>query len=497
MSRISVIGSGFAGLSVATELANAGHHVTIYEKNSTIGGRARQFKSDGFTFDMGPSWYWMPDVFEDYFKRYGKEVSDFYDLKRLDPSYQVYFGPDDFLKIPARLTEFKSMIESLEPGSAQKLDNFLREAQYKYNVGMKELAHSPGLSISEFVDARVLRSFLKLDMFSSIASHVRKYFSHPKILQLFEFPILFLGATPEKTPALYSLMNYADICLGTWYPKGGMHKIIEGMAKLAIEKGVEIVCNANVEQIIVENNTAKSLLVNGQNIDTDVVVAAADYHHVDQHLLEKEYQNYNNTYWENRDMAPSSIIYYLGVNKKLKNLQHHNLFFDQDFKQHAKEIYTAPEWPSNPLFYVCAPSITDKSVAPEGYENLFILIPTAPGLIDSDEIKERYLQVVLDRLERLTGQLIRNSIIYQRSYAASNFIEDYNAFNGNAYGLANTLRQTALLKPSIKNKKVQNLYYTGQLTVPGPGVPPSIISGQIVGKKILKSFKPTQHEEIV
>lgn len=498
MNKIAVIGSGFAGLSVATELASAGHDVTIYEKNSTVGGRARQYHVDGFTFDMGPSWYWMPDVFEDYFARYGKRPSDYYTLNRLDPSYQVFFGKDNQLRIPAQLSAFREMLENLEEGSAAKLDAFLSEAKYKYDVGMKELALKPGLSLSEFMDVRVLKGIFRLDMFNSLSNHVRKYFSNPHIIQLLEFPVLFLGAMPERTPALYSLMNYADIQLGTWYPQGGMYEIIDGMRNLAEEKGVKIKCNAEVDHIHINHKEANAIAVNGELVDVDVVIAAADYHHVDQHLLDPEHRNYSDAYWENRDMAPSSLIYYLGINKKLKGLLHHNLFFDQDFKQHAKEIYDDPAWPSNPLFYVCAPSVTDSSVAPEGHENLFMLIPTAPGLIDTPAEKEKYLKVVLDRLEQLTGQSIAPHIVYQRSYAATDFIQDYHAFKGNAYGLANTLRQTAVLKPSIKNKKVSNLYYTGQLTVPGPGVPPSIISGQLVAKQVLKTYKPkSPHEAVI
>ncbi|WP_162052747.1 phytoene desaturase family protein [Pontibacter pamirensis] len=486
--KIIVIGSGFSGLSAATCLADQGYEVTVLEKNSSPGGRARSFAAEGFTYDMGPSWYWMPDVFESYFRRFGKTTSDYYDLLRLDPSYTVIFGEDDFMEIPASMDKLRELFESLDKGSANALDKFLEQASYKYEVGINQLVYKPGRSVSEFMNLRLLLDVLRMDVFQSIHKHIRRFFSHDKIIKLMEFPILFLGALPQNTPALYSLMNYADISLGTWYPMGGMHKIVEGMVKLAEEKGVKFLYDQDVQRIDVQNGVAKQVLTATDVFDTDVVVASADYHHVEKELLPKAYQSYSDAYWEKRVMAPSSLLFYLGVNKRLQNLQHHNLFFDEDFGPHAHEIYTDPKWPNKPLFYVSAPSVTDSSVAPEGCENLFVLIPVAPDLEDKEEVREKYFHLVMDRLERLTKQEIRSSIIYKRSYAHKDFIQDYNAFKGNAYGLANTLMQTALLKPSLKSKKVKNLYYTGQLTVPGPGVPPSLISGQVVAKEVAKEY---------
>jgi phytoene desaturase len=484
--KIIVIGSGFSGISAATFLANKGFDVIVLEKNSTAGGRCRSFSAAGFTFDMGPSWYWMPDVFENYFAQFGKKPADYYDLMRLDPSYTVVFGEDDFMHIPAQMKEFHQLFESLETGSSQKLTKFLAQAAYKYQVGMRDLVYKPSRSLWEFVDMRLLMALFRMDIFTSIHRHIRKFFKHPKIIQLMEFPVLFLGALPRNTPALYSLMNYADIQLGTWYPMGGMYKIIEGMVKLAEELGVQFVYNQEVTKIEVQNAKVSKVITSTQIYEADVVVSAADYHHVESQLLDKKFQSYSPKYWDKRTMAPSSLIFYLGINKRLQNLNHHNLFFDTDFALHAQEIYTNPRWPSNPLFYVSVPSQTDASVAPEGCENLFILIPVAPDLQDSEEIREKYYEIVMNRLEKITKQSIRENVVYKRTYAHQDFIQDYHAFKGNAYGLANTLMQTAILKPSLKSKKVKNLYYTGQLTVPGPGVPPSLISGQVVAGEVIK-----------
>ncbi len=484
-------------MSAATFMAKAGWEVTVLEKHSMPGGRGRKFSAQGFTFDMGPSWYWMPDVFERYFNCFGKKVSDYYQLIRLDPSYRVYY-PDSPIDIPADYASLQKLFESIEPGSAVQLDAFIKEAAYKYEVGIHKLVHKPGRSLSELIDLDLAKGLLKLDVFTSMKKHVRKYFQHPKLIQLIEFPVLFLGALPADIPALYSLMNYADIKLGTWYPDGGMFRIAQAMHDLAKEQGVQFVFNANVEKITIENGRAKQVIATVEKdeqttslvIDAEVVIGAADYHFIETKLLPPAYQSYSAAYWDKRVMAPSCLLFYVGLNKKLTNITHHTLFFDVDFDVHGAEIYQHPQWPTEPLFYVSATSVSDESVAPDGNENLFFLIPLAAGLEgDTESIRDRYFDQMLTRFEHKIGESVRESIVYKRSYAVSDFKNDYNAFKGNAYGLANTLLQTAHLKPSLKSKKVDNLYYVGQLTVPGPGVPPSLISGEVVSKEILKVYR--------
>ena len=490
--KVVVIGSGFSGLSAATCLADLGFDVTVLEKNTGPGGRARSFTAEGFTFDMGPSWYWMPDVFEAYFSKFGKSTSDYYDLMRLDPSYRVIFSEEDQVDIPASLEELRALFEKWEPGSAKELDAFLEQAAYKYKVGINQLVYKPGRSVSEFMSLQLLMDVLRMDVFQSVHKHIRRFFKHPKIIKLMEFPVLFLGALPENTPALYTLMNYADIKLGTWYPMGGMYKIVEGMVQLAEEKGVKLMFNQDVQEIQVSDGIATGVSTALDVIEADIIVASADYHHVETRLLPLKDRSYSDSYWNSRVMAPSSLLFYLGVGKKLKNMRHHTLFFDEDFGPHAHEIYENPAWPAKPLFYVCAPSVTDPTVAPEGCENMFLLIPVAPGLQDSEEVREYYYNLIMERLERITKQEIRSAVIFKRSYAHRDFIQDYNAFKGNAYGLANTLMQTAILKPGLKSKKVKNLFYTGQLTVPGPGVPPSLISGRVVAAEVAKEYAVTK-----
>ena len=485
---VIIIGSGFAGLSAASFMAKAGWKVTVVEKHATPGGRARQFSEAGFTFDMGPSWYWMPDVFERYFNQFGKSVADYYQLKRLDPSYRVYW-PDGPTDIPANYKDLQSLFDTIEPGSGAKLDAFLKEAAYKYEVGIHKLVHKPGQSLTEFLDWDLVSGVFKLDVFRSIKSHVAKYFTHPKLRELMEFPVLFLGALPEDTPALYSLMNYADIKGGTWYPEGGMFQIVKAMYDLAVELGVQFQFNQNVQEIRVQKDAARQVVTQDRVYEAEVVIGGADYHHIEMNLLPEAFRTYTPAYWNKRVMAPSCLLYYVGLNKRLKNIRHHSLFFDTSFEVHGKEIYTTKEWPSDPLFYMCATSVTDTTVAPEGCENLFLLIPVATGLSDdSPERRQFYFDKVIERLEQQTGQSVKDTIIYQKSFAHSDFVSEYNAFRGNAYGLANTLGQTAVLKPACRSKKVRNLFYTGQLTVPGPGVPPSLISGEVVAGEVIKAY---------
>ncbi|MEO8720029.1 MAG: phytoene desaturase family protein [Ginsengibacter sp.] len=495
MKRIAIIGSGFSGLSAACYLSKEGYQVDVFEKNSAIGGRARQLKTEhGYIFDMGPSWYWMPDVFERFFNDFGYSVSDFYTLKLLDPSFEIVFPDNQIMKVPSGYKNLCTLFESIEKGSAKKLEIFMHDAKFKYDIGMKKLVYKPGLSFLEFMDPDIIKGALRLDLFSSFGKMVRKYFTHPHLIALMEFPVLFLGAMPDETPALYSLMNYAGLNLGTWYPQGGFGKVVDAMSRLAENNGVRFHLNSTVEKIVVDKKKVKSLIVNGKENPFDAIIASADYHHIESDLLDSVYRNYDEAYWNKKTLAPSCLIYYIGLNKKISRIQHHTLFFEEDLEQHSKEIYKSPQWPSRPSFYVCCPSQTDESVAPVGHENLFLLMPIATDLEDTETQRDFYFWIMINRLEKHLCEKVSKYIVFKKSYCVNDFKLDYNSFKGNAYGLANTLKQTANLRPKIKNKKVNNLFYTGQLTVPGPGVPPSIISGKIAAQQVHKYFKNKKHE---
>ena len=486
--NIAVIGAGFSGLSAAAVLAAEGHQVTIFEKNAEVGGRARAMRDGGYLFDMGPSWYWMPGVFESYFALFNKKPEDYYKLRQLDPGFVIWFGAGDQLQVPASMEGIYELFDREEQDGAVKLKAFLAEAETKYNLALSDFIFKPAHSALEFVNLKFLSFLFRLTIFSSFHTHVRKYFRSRRLIQLMEFPILFLGGSPQNIPGLYSLMNYAALKLGTWYPEGGFSTVTNGMAELARELGTRIHVSEAVTAISVENERASTVTTEKTMYEFDAVICAADYAHGEQ-LLDKRYRNYSEEYWNQRVFSPSSLIFYLGINKRLPSLHHHNLFFDTELSQHTDDIYKNPRWPENPLFYVCCPSRTDASVAPAGHENLFILMPVAAGLEDSAEIRERYFQLIIKRLEAVSGETdLSAHIDYKRSYCIDDFSMDYNSFKGNAYGLANTLTQSAFMKPVLRNKKIKNLFYAGQLTVPGPGVPPAIISGQIAAKALLKTF---------
>ncbi len=480
--KVVIIGSGFSSLSASCYLSRAGFEVSVYEKNDTVGGRARQLVKEGFTFDIGPSWYWMPDIFERFFGDFGKSTADYYVLDKLSPAYKIFFS-DDVITIGDSMDKICEEFERIEPGSSPHLRKFISKAQENYDIAINNIVYRPGLSPLELVTKDTA---MRVDQFfKTISGQVRKQFKNPKLISTLEFPVLFLGAKPSKTPSFYSFMNYADFGLGTWHPRGGMYKIIEGMKSLAEELGVKIHTGHAVEKINVEDGRATGLQVNGLDIKADHVLTGADYHHSET-LLDPQYRQYSEEYWDSRTFAPSSLLFYVGFDRKIKNVEHHNLFFDTDFEKHAEEIYDQPQWPTEPLFYVNFPSVTDATMAPEGCEAGFFLVPLAPDLEDTQALRDQYFDIIIKRLEDRTGQKLENNIIFKESFCVNDFKEQYNSYKGNAYGMANTLLQTAFLRPGLKSKKVKDLYFTGQLTVPGPGVPPSLISGKLVSELIIK-----------
>ncbi|RIV47429.1 phytoene desaturase family protein [Flagellimonas pelagia] len=485
MKKAIVIGSGFSSLSASCYLAKAGFEVEIFEKNDTVGGRARQLVKNGFTFDIGPSWYWMPDIFDKFFNDFGKKTSDYYHLDKLNPAYKIFFE-DDTLTIGDCMDTICEEFERIESGSSEHLRSFIGQAQENYDIAINKVVLRPGLSPLELVTKETV---LRVDQFfKTISQEVRKRFKNPKLVSTLEFPVLFLGAKPSNTPSFYNFMNFADFGLGTWHPRGGMYEIIKAMKSLAEELGVKIHTQSPVTHILVSEGEVIGIRSQGKNQISDYVISGADYHHSET-LLDQKYRQYSEEYWENKTYAPSSLLFYIGFNKKLENIEHHNLFFDTDFEKHAQEIYDNPQWPSNPLFYANFPSVTDGSMAPKDSETGFFLVPIAPGLEDTPELRNQYFDIVMDRFEKLTHQQIKNAIVFKESFCVNDFVEQYNSYKGNAYGLANTLRQTAFLRPNLKSSKVKNLFFTGQLTVPGPGVPPSLISGKLVADLITKEVK--------
>ena len=489
MKKAIIIGSGFSGLSSAAFLAKAGLQVTVVEKNEQIGGRARVLRENGFSFDMGPSWYWMPDIFNNFFKEFNHDTDNFYKLIQLDPGFKMIFESNE-LEIPADFEKTCQVFENYEKGGAKRLREFIKDAKKKYKIGVNFMYNAPGLSIMELFTKDILLNITNFELLTSYRKHIRKYFSHPHLITLLEFPVLFLGASAKNMPALYSLMAYSAIKQGTFYPLGGLNQVIVGLISLCENLGVEFLTNSEVVKINIQNKKVKSIKTSsGRLINSDFVIASADYAHIERNLIDSKYKNYTDKYWQKRDFSPSALIFYLGIKKKINKLIHHNLFFDKNVEVFTQDIYEHKQWPKKPLFYVCCPSKTDKTIAPDGKENIFILMPLPIGVVDTEKLRDKYFNLIISRLEKYCNQQIIKDIEYKKSYCLKDFKADYNAYKGNAYGLANTLAQTANLKPKITNKKVSNLFYTGQLTIPGPGVPPALISGKIVAEQITKSTK--------
>lgn len=480
---VLIIGAGFSSLAAACYLAQAGFRVKVLEKNKRCGGRARQLKRAGFTFDIGPTFYWMPDVFERFFQDFGKRVSDYYELQRLNPGYQVYFGVQDSICIHENFEAVKSTFERIEPGSGQRLQAFIDRAATHYDIAMKDLVYKPGEHLFEIVSLKTLRRLREFTV--TLKQRVASCTQNKQLRKILEFPVLFLGAKPDNTPAFYSFMNYADLKLGTWYPKGGMYEVIKSMLQLAEELGVEVITDSPVTSIRTAGSWVQSALTSRGEYPCDVLLSGADYRHTET-LLPEAYRQYAESYWRKKTFAPSALLFYVGFNCQIARVSHHTLFFDTDFERHARSIYDTQKWPQDPLFYTSFPSKTDPTCAPAGKEAGIFLIPVAPDLEDCEALRARYFEQLISRLEKRTQQEVRQHVLFAESFCVNDFKEAYNACKGNAYGLANTLWQTHILRPRLKSNKLKNLYFTGQLTVPGPGVPPSLISGKLASELILR-----------
>lgn len=486
---IIIIGSGFGGLSIAALLAKEGHKVKIIEKNEQPGGRASVLKENGFTFDMGPSWYLMPDVFEKFFNEFGKKPKDYLELKRLEPAYRVFFSKDDVVDVSSDLDKNKALFENMEVGGSKKLSEYLEKSEYQYDIAMKDFIYKDYKHFTDFIKPKLIVEGTKLHMFDKLDHYAKRYFSSDNIRKILEYTIVFLGGSPYDSPALYSLMSHVDFNLGVWFPiGGGIGQLVEAMVKIAKENKVDFEFNNPVKKIIVKDGKITGVETEKGIYDADIVVANADYPYVETNLLDEKYVSYDEKYWNKKKIAPSAFLMYLGLNKKLKSLTHHNLYFDSSWDRHFDDIFHNPKWPENPSYYVSVTSKTDKSVAPKDCENVFILVPVAPDLDDTDELRKKYSEKILKHLENLTGESIIDSIIFKKIFTHRDFSERYNAFKGTALGLAHTLRQTAVFRPSHTSKKVKNLYYTGHYNHPGIGVPMVIISSQILAEEINKKI---------
>ena len=484
---VVVIGGGFGGLSTACYLADAGADVTLLEKNEQLGGRASRLETDGFRFDMGPSWYLMPDVFERFFGHFGRSPDEFYELERLDPHYRVFWKDGDKVDVLPDREDNKQLFEEYEPGAGEAFEAYLEESERTYNIGMEHFVYEDRPRLRDYVDKDVLRYSWGLSLLGKMQGHVEDYFDHPKLQQLMQYTLVFLGGSPYNTPALYNLMSHVDYNMGVYYPEGGIGAVVDGIVELGRDLGVEYVTDAEVTGIEGRRGGFAVDTADGERYLSDLVVSDADYAHTEQELLPARKRQYTEEYWESRTYAPSAFLLYLGVEGDVPNLEHHTLVLPTDWDEHFEQIFDDPEWPDDPAYYLCVPSKTDDSVAPEGHSNLFALVPIAPGLEDTPEIRNRYRDLVIDDIAENTGTDLRGRVVVEETFSVDDFADRYNSYAGSALGLAHTLTQTSLLRPPHTSDAVDGLYFTGSTTTPGIGVPMCLISGQITAEAVSKT----------
>lgn len=488
-----IVGAGIGGLSLAALLAKKGFQVKIYEKNSTAGGRARIFDQKGFRFDAGPSWYMMPDVFEEFFALLGENIEDHLKLKKLSPSYRIFLQNDDKqYDFFADRQKNKELFDALELGAGDKLVAYLEESKRQYQVAKNEFMYKNYNSIFDFFNGRVLREGRKLQIYRNMEQIINKNFSNELLRKVMKFQMILLGTAPKDAPGMYQLMNHVDFDLGVWYPDGGISKLPEAIQKIAEKHGANFNFNQPVTKIITQDKTAVGVeLSSGQKVYGDLVISNADRHHAEMNLLESSERDLDERYWNKRKLAPSALILYLGLNKTFPSLTHHNLLFSKDWDENLKQVFDYLDFPSSPSVYVCAPSKSDPTVAPPDSENLFVLVPISAGISYTQKQLDEWVDKTLSLLEtsmKLDG--LKQSIVYKRVYSIKDFSEDYNSYKGSALGLAHTLGQSAVWRPNNVSKKIKNLYHVGSYTNPGIGMPICVISAQNAYKRIMSIGDP-------
>lgn len=491
--RLVVVGAGIGGMAAAARLARDGFAVTVVERNDQVGGRARIWRQAGYTFDMGPSWYLLPEVFERFFAGFGKKTADYYELKPLAPSYRVFFGPGEAHDVPPDRAGVVALFDRLEPGGGAKLVRYLDEAAYKYRVAVGEFLYRDYRTIFDFLNWRMLTEGLKLNVLGKLDAAVRKRFADRRARQILEYAMVFLGTSPNDAPAMYALMSHVDLTQGVFYPLGGLSSVAQGLRRLAEEQGVEFRLGTEALRIATERSRAVRVDVRGPDGQTaslpcDAVLANADYAHVETELLVPADCSYPKKYWEKRVVAPSMFLLYLGLKRPLEKLAHHNLYFQADWNRHFDAIFNQPAWPEEPCFYVSCITKTDPEMAPPGRENVFVLVPVAAGLADDEATREEYARKMIRHVEKMTGEDIAAHVDTMRIFSQRDFAGDYHAWKGTALGISHTLMQTAVFRPALRSRKVKNLHFAGQYTHPGIGVPMVMIAADVTAGNIRKDF---------
>ncbi len=486
-TSVVVVGGGFGGLSAACYLARAGADVELIEKNAQLGGRASRLEMNGFRFDMGPSWYLMPDVFERFFGHFDREVGEYYALDRLDPHYRIFFKDDDRVDITPNREQVIETFESYEPGAGDALREYLATSEEQYSIAMENFVYEDRPRLRDWIDRDVMNAAsIGFQLLGTMDEYVADYFDHPKLQQIMQYTLVFLGGAPKNTPALYNMMSHVDFNMGVWYPEGGIGRVVDSIADLATELGVTATLETEISEITRKQERFRLEAIGGDVFTSDIVVSGADYAHTEQELLPSRARQYDAEYWNERTYAPSAFLMYLGIEGHVDPLAHHTLVLPTDWNQHFEQIFDSPTWPDDPAYYLCAPSKTDDGVAPDGHSALFVLVPIAAGLKDTTDIREQYRDFVLDDIAENTGADLHDRIVCEELFCIEDFISTYNSWNGTALGLAHTLRQTALFRPPHRSAAVDGLYFAGGYTTPGIGMPMCLISGEHAADAVIE-----------
>jgi phytoene desaturase len=378
----------------------------------------------------------------------------------------------------------RQTFESYEPGAGERFDTYLEKSKLNYQVGMEHFVYEDRTSLRDYADWDVMKNARGLSLIGSMQDHVEKYFEHPKLQQIMQYSLVFLGGSPQNTPALYNLMSHVDFNMGVYYPENGLGGVVDGIVSLGSELGVTYKTGMDVSEIRGREGAFVTRADDGSEFYSDYVVSNADYRHTEMELLPPEKRQYDSDYWDSRTYAPSAFLLYLGVEGDVDELAHHTLVLPTDWDDHFEKIFDEPAWPDEPAYYLCVPSETDDTVAPDGHSNLFALVPVAAGLSDTEEMREAYRDKLLADIAENTGVDLRDRIVVERAFSISDFADRYNSTEGTALGLAHTLRQTALLRPDHHSTAVDGLFFTGSFTTPGIGVPMCLISGQLTAEEM-------------